>query len=163
MTSSTNAGAFPNVYAALSVNAMSRRGRAPRGRSTVHTLLSNKRNGSCSRRSFQKRSGTLALRIFSCHDYIYTFYRKHTKKAVSRGVEIKTLFLGDSITEAYRGTSYGKDCTTAGSGDDDKANATAPGRCAGIPYVFRKLFDPSSTLALAISGDQTQATTINLQ
>lgn len=48
------------------------------------------------------------------------------------------IFLGDSITEAYRGTAYGTPCQ----------------RCRGIPNVHKSTFGES--LILGISGDQTQ-------
>lgn len=60
-------------------------------------------------------------------------------------MQVSTLFLGDSITEAWRGTSYGQPCSN--------------GRCNGVPEAFRdqSLFpDSASNLVLAISGDQTQ-------
>eukprot|EP00754_Rhynchopus_humris_P016695 Rhum_TRINITY_DN14524_c6_g1::Rhum_TRINITY_DN14524_c6_g1_i1::g.96647::m.96647 len=50
-----------------------------------------------------------------------------------------TVFLGDSITEAYRGTAIGQECQ----------------RCSGIPAVFSEELRGVNTQVLAISGDQT--------
>lgn len=50
------------------------------------------------------------------------------------------VFLGDSITEAWRGTSYGQPSQ----------------RAQGIPLVFHQEFGRIRSLCLAISGDQTQ-------
>lgn len=52
----------------------------------------------------------------------------------------RLLFVGDSITESFRGTSYGKPCD----------------RCKHIPGVFQKEFGELAPLTLAISGDMTQ-------
>ncbi|KAJ9473370.1 hypothetical protein DIPPA_28150 [Diplonema papillatum] len=52
------------------------------------------------------------------------------------------VFVGDSITEAFRGSSYG-------------SHECLEYRCAGIPEVFGHFFSRLKTLVLAISGDQT--------
>jgi lysophospholipase L1-like esterase len=62
------------------------------------------------------------------------------------------LFLGDSITEAFVGTSYGASCAQPNQ------------RCEGVPAAWEKGFKFATThatgatgmLALGISGDQTQ-------
>jgi len=55
----------------------------------------------------------------------------------------KLVLVGDSITEAWRGTSYGRQCA----------------RCEGVPAVLNETLAtlwPPLPLVLAISGDQTQ-------
>lgn len=59
---------------------------------------------------------------------------------MSSAQNCRLLFLGDSITESLRGTSYGMPST----------------RSIGIPEVLQREFGELSPLALAISGDQTQ-------
>ena len=84
---------------------------------------------------------------------------------------VKTLFIGDSITEAFRGTSYGKPCDSGlrpvpkkrwmskhKRRQHAKARATARSannkktcRTDGIPETMKELFG-DDWLALAISG-----------
>eukprot|EP00667_Euglena_gracilis_P018025 EG_transcript_19072 len=64
------------------------------------------------------------------------FQAKLAAEARDRGPAVRVLFLGDSIIEAFRGTSLGEPRE----------------RCRGIPTVFRRSFG-TSALALGISGD----------
>lgn len=86
------------------------------------------------------------------------FQQTLAEEASLRGPAVQTLFLGDSITEAFRGTSYGRDCTTQTADDDvvSESGKKKKGRCFGVPMVFNEMFDPATTMASAISGDQTQ-------
>mmetsp|Transcript_8610 Transcript_8610/g.14603 ORF Transcript_8610/g.14603 Transcript_8610/m.14603 type:complete len:331 (-) Transcript_8610:183-1175(-) len=73
-------------------------------------------------------------------------YQKKLRKDMSNVRHVNMLFLGDSITESFVGTSYGNPCTT-----NDR-------RCRNIPQVFQaamKAHELSSHVS-AISGDQTQ-------
>lgn len=70
----------------------------------------------------------------------YLVHANLTQEAQAAGPTVKVLFLGDSITESWRGTSYGH----------------LKERTAGVPAVFDREFRPLGALALAISGDQTQ-------
>ena len=60
---------------------------------------------------------------------------------------LKLLFWGDSIFEAFRGTSYGRPAE----------------RAAGNAAVFSRHFAPETTAIQAISGDQTQHTLWRLE
>mmetsp|Transcript_36982 Transcript_36982/g.116335 ORF Transcript_36982/g.116335 Transcript_36982/m.116335 type:complete len:295 (+) Transcript_36982:84-968(+) len=59
-----------------------------------------------------------------------------------KGKPLDMLFVGDSITEAWRGTSYGK------------ASACYAERCNGIEDVFAEHFGGMETARFAISGDR---------
>lgn len=61
----------------------------------------------------------------------------------SPGKSSRLVLVGDSITEAWRGTAYGRQCA----------------RCEGVPAVLNETLAklwPPLPLVLAISGDQTQ-------
>eukprot|EP00668_Euglena_longa_P001908 GGOE01002231.1.p1 GENE.GGOE01002231.1~~GGOE01002231.1.p1 ORF type:complete len:299 (-),score=63.43 GGOE01002231.1:275-1171(-) len=64
------------------------------------------------------------------------FHARLAAEARERGPTVRTLFLGDSITESFRGTSLGEPRE----------------RCRGIPMQFRRSFG-NSAMALGISGD----------
>eukprot|EP01061_Rhynchopus_euleeides_P006760 TRINITY_DN15800_c0_g1_i1.p2 TRINITY_DN15800_c0_g1~~TRINITY_DN15800_c0_g1_i1.p2 ORF type:complete len:315 (+),score=85.41 TRINITY_DN15800_c0_g1_i1:390-1334(+) len=71
-------------------------------------------------------------------------YQRQLAKEASgdKRTKLDIVFLGDSITESYRGTSAGsRECSEF--------------RCKGIPEVFHKEFGDKETMVLAISGDQT--------
>eukprot|EP01064_Diplonema_japonicum_P009587 TRINITY_DN1705_c0_g1_i4.p1 TRINITY_DN1705_c0_g1~~TRINITY_DN1705_c0_g1_i4.p1 ORF type:complete len:304 (+),score=43.52 TRINITY_DN1705_c0_g1_i4:59-913(+) len=70
------------------------------------------------------------------------FQRKLAYEVATGKNEYDVVFLGDSITEAFRGTA----------GGDAKCSSA---RCEGIPSVFNKAFNTSKKIVLAISGDQT--------
>lgn len=70
----------------------------------------------------------------------FEFHRLLVQDALNAAQTCRAVFIGDSITESVRGTSYGKTCM----------------RCNHIPEVFREEFGDLAPLVLAISGDMTQ-------
>mmetsp|Transcript_40344 Transcript_40344/g.48899 ORF Transcript_40344/g.48899 Transcript_40344/m.48899 type:complete len:271 (-) Transcript_40344:217-1029(-) len=60
------------------------------------------------------------------------------KEAADKG-GLDLLFVGDSITETWRGTEYSKDCM----------------RCKGAPQVFKKMYGHLKAAAFGIAGDNT--------
>jgi beta-glucosidase len=69
------------------------------------------------------------------------------QEAKSAGVSSKVVFLGDSITESWRGTNWGQACT----------------RCDGLPQVFSQHFGQHKAVALGIGCDGTQHLNWRLQ
>ena len=74
----------------------------------------------------------LKTQWFSMHTSL-----QHEAKELAPSVT--TLFLGDSITEAYRGTNIGGACSA----------------CKGVPQIFKKYF-PANATAFGIGADETQ-------
>ena len=69
------------------------------------------------------------------------FHRQLKGQAQALKGQTDVVFLGDSITESYRGTDFNQPCPQD--------------RCAGVPAIFRKHFGRRA-LALGIAADETQ-------
>jgi lysophospholipase L1-like esterase len=78
-------------------------------------------------------------------DRLLLLHANLRKEALTRP-KVSLVFLGDSITEGYRGTDFGAPCPR--------------NRCAGIPAVVKEHFGPGTRwpcrLALGLAADETQ-------
>ena len=107
---------------------------------SFNTPLCNRATGMC-REHAQIASPRTPYSTSSAHDYD-RWFAAHAMQMAGANERVDVLFLGDSIMEAFRGTSYGHSVK----------------RADGVPGAMHKAFAPfaKSTLTLAISGDQTQ-------